>query len=500
MGRSVSASLSSRGGRYIVIALVFLWTIPTFGLLVSSVRPEQEVKTSGWWEAFIRPKFTLSNYDAVLSSSPGSANLSHFFFNSVKITVPAVLLSVGIGAMAAYAFSWMKFKGRDWLFVAVVAMLVVPLQMALIPLLRLITGGAHIGSVTIFPYLHLNNSVAAVWVAHVCFGLPFCIFILKNFMSALPRDIIEAARVDGAGHLTVFTRLVMPLSVPALASLAIFQFMCDLERPADRPRVRRRQEQADHRQAGRGRRHVRPVVAPAHGRRVRLDGGAPAGVLRLAAVLRPRPARRGRQGMTAGASPEALIDQLTIDEQVSLLAGVDFWHTAASNASASLRCASATARPGRAARASTAARRRSTFPCGTALGATWDPDLVERIGQVLGRETKRQGRRCAAGADRQPAPHTDRWPQLRVHERRPLPHVAHRASPTCGVVQSEGVAACIKHFVGNDTEFERMSIDSQIDERTLRELYLVPFEAAVKEAGVLRRDDGVQPDQRAVRR
>ena len=183
------------------------------------------MKTSGWWEAFIRPKFTLSNYDAVLSSSPGSANLTQFFFNSMKITIPAVILSVGLAAMAAYAFSWMKFKGRDWLFVAVVAMLVVPLQMALIPLLRLITGGAHIGNVTIFPYLHLNDSVAAVWVAHVCFGLPFCIFILKNFISALPREIIEAARVDGAGHLTVFTRLVMPLSVPALASLAIFQFM-----------------------------------------------------------------------------------------------------------------------------------------------------------------------------------------------------------------------------------------------------------------------------------
>jgi alpha-glucoside transport system permease protein len=143
----------------------------------------------------------------------------------MKITIPAVILSVGLAAMAAYAFSWMKFKGRDWLFVAVVAMLVVPLQMALIPLLRVITGGAHIGNVTIFPYLHLNNSVAAVWVAHVCFGLPFCIFILKNFVSALPKEIIEAARVDGAGHFTVYSRLVMPLSVPALASLAIFQFM-----------------------------------------------------------------------------------------------------------------------------------------------------------------------------------------------------------------------------------------------------------------------------------
>jgi alpha-glucoside transport system permease protein len=225
MGRSVSAALSSRGGRWIVYALVLFWTIPTFGLLASSVRPENEVKTSGWWEIFIRPKFTLDNYDSVLSSSPSGGNLSHFFFNSLKITVPAVIISVGIGALAAYAFSWMKFKGRDWLFVLVVAMLVVPLQMALIPLLRLITGGAHIGSFTIFPYLHLNNKVAAVWIAHTCFGLPFCIFILKNFVSSLPKEIIEAARVDGAGHLTVFLRLVVPLSVPALASLAIFQFM-----------------------------------------------------------------------------------------------------------------------------------------------------------------------------------------------------------------------------------------------------------------------------------
>ena len=111
MGRSVSASLSSRGGRIIVLALVFLWTIPTFGLLVSSVRPENEVKTSGWWEAFIRPKFTLDNYDAVLSSSPGSADLGHFFLNSMKITVPAVLLSVGIGAMAGYVFRVDEMEG-----------------------------------------------------------------------------------------------------------------------------------------------------------------------------------------------------------------------------------------------------------------------------------------------------------------------------------------------------------------------------------------------------
>jgi alpha-glucoside transport system permease protein len=225
MGRSISATLSSRPGRWLVYGLVFFWTIPTFGLLVSSFRPERAVKTTGWWTVLWNPSFTLKNYKSVLSSSPGNENMAHFFINSLKITIPATVLSVGIALMAAYAFSWMKFKGRDWMFVGVVALLMVPLQMALIPLLRLFTGGAHIGSVTIVPDLNLSNSVAAIWIAHCCFGLPFCIFILKIFVSSLPREIIEAARVDGAGHVTVFVRIIIPLTVPAIASLAIFQFM-----------------------------------------------------------------------------------------------------------------------------------------------------------------------------------------------------------------------------------------------------------------------------------
>jgi alpha-glucoside transport system permease protein len=193
--------------------------------LVSSFRPEKDVRTTGWWNFFAHPHFTMANYSQVLSSSAGEDNMGHFFLNSLKITIPATILSVGIALLAAYAFSWMSFKGRDWLFVAVVSLLMVPLQMALIPLLRLFTGGAHIGTFTIFPDLNLANSVGAVWVAHVCFGMPFCIFILKNFVSSLPREVIEAARVDGAGHVTVFARLVVPLSVPAVASLCIFQFM-----------------------------------------------------------------------------------------------------------------------------------------------------------------------------------------------------------------------------------------------------------------------------------
>ncbi len=225
MGKSVSAALGTKLGRYAVYAIALLWTVPTFGILVSSFRPEKDVKTTGWWTFFAHPNFTLSNYDYVLGSAGGGDNLAKFILNSFKITVPAALISVFIGALAAYAFSWMEFKGRDWLFVMVTAMLVVPLQMSLIPLSQLFNRGAHIGSITIFPDPGLTNTYAALWIAHTCFGLPFCIFLLKNFISALPREIIESARVDGAGHLTIFRKLVLPLSVPALASLGIFQFV-----------------------------------------------------------------------------------------------------------------------------------------------------------------------------------------------------------------------------------------------------------------------------------
>ncbi len=225
IGRSISAALSSRPGRIAVYILVFFWTIPTFGLLTSSFRPEKDVKTTGWWTIFLHPHLTFANYSASLSSSPGEDNLGHFFFTSIKITVPATIISVGIASLAAYALSWMQFKGRDWLFVFVVGMLVVPLQMALIPMLRLFTGGAHIGHLTIFPYLGLRNNVAAIWIAHTCFGMPFCVFIMRNFVASLPREVLEAARVDGASHLTTFAKIVMPLSVPAIASLCIFQFM-----------------------------------------------------------------------------------------------------------------------------------------------------------------------------------------------------------------------------------------------------------------------------------
>lgn len=225
MGSRASQALSTRIGKIIVVALAVTWTIPTFGVLVSSFRPENDVKTNGWWNFFTDPSVTLDNYRAVLSSGSGGDNLTKFFMNSVIITIPSVALSIGLALLAAYAFSWIEFKGRDWMFVATVALLMVPLQMALVPILQLFSGGAHIGTVTIFPDLNLTGTYVGVWIAHTIFGMPFCVFILKNFVGALPRDIIEAAKIDGAGHLTVFFRLVVPLSVPAIASLTIFQFM-----------------------------------------------------------------------------------------------------------------------------------------------------------------------------------------------------------------------------------------------------------------------------------
>jgi alpha-glucoside transport system permease protein len=139
------------------------------------------------------------------------------------------VIPIAIAAFAAYAFAWMDFKGRDWLFVGVVAMLAVPLQMSLIPLLQLFTGGAHLTlfgeTFTVFPFLDLAGTPTAVWITHIGFGLPLAIFLLHNYMSSLPRDVFEAARIDGADHPTIFWRLVVPLSVPALAAFAIFQFL-----------------------------------------------------------------------------------------------------------------------------------------------------------------------------------------------------------------------------------------------------------------------------------
>jgi alpha-glucoside transport system permease protein len=210
--------------------LVALWSLPTVGLLISSFRPEREVKTTGWWTVVTDPTATLDNYRAVFSSAGTDApDLLQHFFNSLAIAVPATIIPIAIAAFAAYAFAWMDFKGRHWLFVGVVALLVVPLQMSLIPLLQLYTGGAHLTvfgeELTLFPDLNLAGTPTAVWLTHIAFGLPLAIFLLHNYISALPADMFEAARIDGADHPTIFWRLVVPLSVPALAAFGIFQFL-----------------------------------------------------------------------------------------------------------------------------------------------------------------------------------------------------------------------------------------------------------------------------------
>ncbi len=223
LGSRLAGTLGTRAGRAFVWALAILWTVPTFGLLLTSFRPERQIKTSGWWTALANPKFTFDNYFAVLGSRSG-IELGRYLSNSIKIAIPATIISVMLAAIASYALSWMEFRGRDWIYVFIISLLVVPLQMAIIPLLRLFNLGAHVGSFTIVPALHFP-AIVQTWIAHACFGMPFCLFILKNFVSSLPQELIEAGKIDGAGHMTIFRRIVLPLTVPSIASLGIFQFL-----------------------------------------------------------------------------------------------------------------------------------------------------------------------------------------------------------------------------------------------------------------------------------
>ena len=217
----------STAGRTVALwSIVGVWSLPTIGLLLSSFRAERAVKTEGWWTIFTNPQLTIENYQIVLESGGSSApNMFEAFLNSVAIVLPATVIPISIALFAAYAFAWMDFPGRKWLFIVVVSLMAVPLQMSLIPLLQLYTGGAHIGDVTIFPDLDLNGKAISVWITHTGFGLPLAIFLLYNYVSGLPKDIFEAARIDGADHYTIFWRLIVPLSVPALAAFGIFQFL-----------------------------------------------------------------------------------------------------------------------------------------------------------------------------------------------------------------------------------------------------------------------------------
>jgi len=224
-----SGKTDSGGGalvRTAVIAIVVVWLIPTVGLFISSFRTRNFINSEGWWTVFVRPlaegQWTLDNYARVLGRSGGFGNA---FINSLAVTIPSTVIPITIAMFAAYAFSWMHFKGRYLLFVGVVAMIAVPLHVALIPVLRLYQFGINVAGVQILPALQLQGTFPAMWLAHTGFGLPLAIYLLRNYVGSLPSSIIESARVDGASHMQIFSKLVVPLSVPAIAAFATLQFL-----------------------------------------------------------------------------------------------------------------------------------------------------------------------------------------------------------------------------------------------------------------------------------
>jgi alpha-glucoside transport system permease protein len=203
--------LTSPWASGIAIVIAILWTVPTFGLLITSFRPELDIRRTGWWQFFGSPEVTLSNYEEALTGS--TTNFATFFVNSIVITLPAVVIPITLALLAAYAFAWMEFRGRDLLFVAVFALQIVPIQITLIPLL------------SEYVRFGLAGSFWTVWLSHSIFALPLAIFLLHNFMKDIPRSLVEAARVDGAGHVKIFFQVLLPLLVPAIAAFGIFQFL-----------------------------------------------------------------------------------------------------------------------------------------------------------------------------------------------------------------------------------------------------------------------------------
>ena len=219
---------SSKIATTVVWLVTIIWTVPTMGLLVTSFKGEKAILDEAWWMTLLHPSFTLANYKGVFlgdGTESLSAGVLPYFINSIVITLPATIFPIVIATMAAYALAWIRFRGSDFLFFSIFALQVVPLQMALIPLLLLFTGGAHIGSIPIFPALGIAGEFAGIWLPHTMFALPLAIYLLHNFIAGLPRDLMEAAYVDGANHFTVFRRIVLPLSIPGIASIAIFQFL-----------------------------------------------------------------------------------------------------------------------------------------------------------------------------------------------------------------------------------------------------------------------------------
>ncbi len=234
--------------RIIVTVIVLIWLVPAVGLLITSLRDQAAITSSGWWTVFTSigdfSQWTLDNYNQVLTSQ----GFDSAFINTMVVAVPATIMPITIATFAAYAFSWMEFRGRTAMFITIIGLMAVPLQVALIPLLKLYGGVdidvtflapiyefflnlnpnvdvSNIQSITTGLSIDLNGKFLGLWLAHTGFGLPLAIYLLRNYIGSLPSELIESARIDGADHYATFTRLILPLSVPALASFAIFQFL-----------------------------------------------------------------------------------------------------------------------------------------------------------------------------------------------------------------------------------------------------------------------------------
>ncbi|MBL3686637.1 carbohydrate ABC transporter permease [Leucobacter zeae] len=212
--RSLGARIARGASRGVLNAVLLVvavfWLVPTLGLLLTSFRSAGDNAASGWWTVLTRPaELTIENYANLLANP----TITGSFWNTIVIAVPTTVLVVAIGALAAYAFAWLRFPGRDWIFIGVIVLLAVPIQVALIPLARLF------GAMGIF------GSVFGVILFHTAFGLPFAIFLLRNFFIQVPEELLEAARIDGARDWLIFFRIMLPLALPAIASLAIFQFL-----------------------------------------------------------------------------------------------------------------------------------------------------------------------------------------------------------------------------------------------------------------------------------
>jgi alpha-glucoside transport system permease protein len=219
---AIRKTFSSTIATAVVVVIAFVWTIPTLGLFVNSFRSTQDAATTGWWQVFAHPSFSLSNYQEVLTSDGG---FTMPLVNSLAITIPATIIPIFIASLAAYALAWMRFRGSDAIFFGIFALQVVPLQMALVPLQQYYVHGLQIFGVTVLPSPGLNGTLAQIWLSHTMFSLPLAVFLLHNFIAQIPKPLIEAARVDGAAPLRIFRSIVLPLSMPAIVSFGIFQFL-----------------------------------------------------------------------------------------------------------------------------------------------------------------------------------------------------------------------------------------------------------------------------------